>query len=80
MSSWNRKLNRLFEENAQLRKDYLKLKPTWKSEIGNKEILKWSFMKPIENWNLTDWSSTTRINTETRLKEQKTLIYVENWK
>ena len=37
-------------------------------------------VKPIENSNLRERSFIGRINTETRLKEQKRLIYVESWK
>ena len=36
-------------------------------------------MKPIENFNLRDWSCTRRINGQIRLKENR-WIYAENWK
>ena len=78
-STWNRKMNWLFKENAQLRKDDLRLKQTWTSEIGNKEIRMLKFMTPIENSNLKDWNFIRRGNGQIRLKE-KSLIYTENWK
>ena len=37
MSTWNRKLNLPLEEKMQLRKDYLKLKPMWRLEDGNRK-------------------------------------------
>ena len=64
MSTWNRKLNWLFKENAQLRDDYLRLKQTRTQEIGNKEILILPFMKSIEKPNLQDWSCTKRSNAQ----------------
>ena len=63
----------------QLRKDYLKLKPMWRLEDGNRKVRKWPFLKPSENSNLTDWNCTKRLNGQTRLKEKRS-IYVENWK
>ena len=40
MITWNGKLNLPFEEKVQLRKDYPKLKPVWRSEVGNRKIQK----------------------------------------
>ena len=74
--TWNRKLNWLYKENAQLREYCLRLKQTWQSEIGNKEILIWPIMKPIKNSNLKDWNCTKRIN---GLKEKR-LTYAESKK
>ena len=79
MSTLNRKLNWLFKENAELRKDYLKLRQKWTQEIGNEEIRKLPSMKPIENSNLRDWSCIRRSNGQIRLKEKR-VIYVEKWK
>ena len=56
LSTSGRKLTWLFDKNAQLRDDYLKLKRTWKQESGKREGLMWVFMKPIENLSLNDWS------------------------
>ena len=39
-TTWNRKLNWLFNENAQLRKDDLRLKQTWTKEIENGKVQK----------------------------------------
>ena len=79
MSILNRKLNWLFKENAELRKDYVRLRQKWTWEIENEEMLIYPSMKPIENSNLKDWSCIRRINGQIRLREKR-LIYVENWK
>ena len=71
MSTSSRKLTWLFDKNAQLRDDYLKLQRTWKQESGNTEVLIWLLMKPIENLSLADWSCKTLINGLIRLKERK---------
>ena len=70
MSTSSRKPKWLFEESAQLRDGNLRLKKTWTDEIGNKEILMWPSMKPIETSNLKDWS-TKRINELIRLRERE---------
>ena len=77
MSTLSRRLTGLFEENAQLRIDYLRLKQTWTKEIGNKEILVLLTMKSIENLYLRDWSSVRRLNGPIRLKEKRSVL-VEN--
>ena len=78
MSTSSRKLKWLFEDNAQHRDDYLRLKLTWK-EVGNEEMLIWLFMKPIKNSNLKDWNCARRISGLISLKEKR-LIYAEKWK
>ena len=68
-------MNWLFWENAQLRKDYLRLKQKFSYEIGNKDMLMLLSLKPIENSNLRDWSFVSCITGQIRLKE-KGLIYL----
>ena len=59
--------------------DYLRLKQTWASEVGNKAFLVLLFMRPIENSNLKDWNCTRRTNGQIRLQEKRS-ICAENWK
>ena len=66
-STWSGKLNCLFKENAQLRKDHLRVRQKWTQEIGNEEMLILPSIKPIENSNLKDWSCIRRINGQIRL-------------
>ena len=54
MPTLNKKLNWLFKENAQLRKYFRRLRQKWTKEIGNKEMLRLTSMKPIENSNIRD--------------------------
>ena len=79
MSTSNRKLTWLFDKNAQLRNDYLKLKRTWKQESGKRKVLIWLFLKPIGNLSFKDWSHIKLINGLIKLRG-KGSIYVENWK
>ena len=39
MNTLKTKLNELFEENVQLREDYLRLRLKWTEEVGKEEIL-----------------------------------------
>ena len=75
MSTWSRKLNRLFKENAQL---IIGWRTHGRREIGNKEMLILLSLKPVENLNLSDWTSFRRLNGQIRLKEKRS-ICVENW-
>ena len=79
MPTLNRKLNWLFKENAQLRKDYLRLRSKWTKQTGNEERPMLLSVKPIENSDLRDWSFIRQINGKIRLKEKR-LFYVENCK
>ena len=71
-----RKLNWLFRENAQLRKDFARLRQKWTEEIGNKEMLILHSQKPIENLNLRDCSSIRLLDGPIRLKEKRS-VYLE---
>ena len=71
MSTWSRKPNWLFKENAQVREDYLMLRQKWTEEIWNKEKLILFFLKSIESLNLKDWSFIKRINGQIRLNEKR---------
>ena len=75
--TWNGKLNLPFEENAQLRDDYLKLKRIWRSEVGNRKVQKWHFMRLIENSNLKDCNYIKRINELVRLRERRSAYELE---
>ena len=68
-------LNLPFEENTQLRKDFPKLKPALKLEIGDRQVQNWSCTRLIENSNFTDWNCTERINGQTRFKEKEEFIW-----
>ena len=72
MFTLSRKLTWLFEKNAQLRDDYLKLKRTWKQEIGKGEVLVWLFMKPIENLSLKD--CIKRMNGQITLRDRGSIL------
>ena len=73
MPTLKRKLNCLFTKNLQPRKDYLSLRQKWTEEIGNKEMLTFLSMKPIENLNLRDWSSVLQLNRPIKLKEKRSV-------
>ena len=79
MSTWNRKLNWVFKKNAQLRKDYLRVKPIWRSGDGNRENQNSPFTRLIENSHLKDWNYSRRVNELIRLTDSKKIIHVENW-
>ena len=74
----NKKLNELFKESVQLRKDDLRLRLKLTEEVGKEEILIFLLMKPIDNMNHKDWSPMMRINGLIRLNEKK--IFWNNYK
>ena len=75
MSTSSRKLTWLFDKNAQLRNDYLKLKQTWKQEREKREVLRCLIMAPKENWSLKDWSCVKLINGLIRFKEKGSFMW-----
>ena len=75
--SFNGKLTWPCEEKNWLSKDCTKLRQTWRSNIGKREIRILLFMRPIRSLNPNVYSYTRRINGLIRLKEDKTSMYEE---
>ena len=69
--SLNGELNWPSEEKNWLSKDYTKLRQTWRSNIGKREILTLLFMRSIRSSNPNDYNYNKRINGLIRIKTTK---------
>ena len=69
--SLNGELNWPSEEKNWLSKDFSKLRQTWRSNIGKREILILLFMRSIRSSNPNDYNYNKRINGLIRIKTTK---------
>ena len=69
----NGKLNSPCEEKMQRRKDYLKLRPIWRCEDGNRKVRKLPFMRLIENANLNNKQLQKKANLDMQKLSQTSL-------